>query len=314
MLKSFCFRGSQCKLRHVRHGKSGHRPAFTLIELLVVISIIALLLSILMPALNKVKRQAKALICSTRLKSIGTALVTYSGDFNNKIPPTFPMNEEEYQGAMAHTFADNWIDRVAPYMGKVETTSGFGSSAYNSPYFRCPTQEYILKMIKRISSTGDTIQMSHRTGKLIDVNYPGLGAYGLNWYFSGFLVYQSQGRVRKYDFRRMGQIRQPSSLPMVSDVAAEPFYGYEGVKDIGSPVTLGGWLMRPKDPHPIAYNHGWTGEYDPLGPAALHDGKINYLFADGHVEPKKNSWPWDSNDDYTGAGDRLSVFHPTRSP
>ena len=42
--------------------------AFTLIELLVVIAIIALLMAILMPALNRVKKQAKAVVCQTRLK------------------------------------------------------------------------------------------------------------------------------------------------------------------------------------------------------------------------------------------------------
>ena len=45
------------------------KQGFTLIELLVVISIIALLLSILMPALQKIKEQARAVICTANLRA-----------------------------------------------------------------------------------------------------------------------------------------------------------------------------------------------------------------------------------------------------
>jgi len=56
------------------------KKGFTLIELLVVIAIIAMLLAILMPALNKVKRLAQRLVCATNLKGLGTAMLVYGND------------------------------------------------------------------------------------------------------------------------------------------------------------------------------------------------------------------------------------------
>ena len=56
------------------------RKGFTLIELLVVIGIIALLVSILMPALSRAKELAKRTVCSTNLKGMGTATAIYMND------------------------------------------------------------------------------------------------------------------------------------------------------------------------------------------------------------------------------------------
>ena len=59
------------------------RKAFTLIELLVVISIIALLMAILMPALSRVKKQAQAVSCRARLKEWGLMFKFYTDDNDN---------------------------------------------------------------------------------------------------------------------------------------------------------------------------------------------------------------------------------------
>ena len=63
--------------------KRSHCPAFTLIELLVVIAIIAMLLAILMPALNKVKKIAQRVVCGTNLKGLGTAQTVYANDYED---------------------------------------------------------------------------------------------------------------------------------------------------------------------------------------------------------------------------------------
>ena len=62
------------------------RNGFTLIELLVVIAIIALLMAILMPALQRVKEQARAVACQSNLKQWGTIFALYTDDNNGFFP------------------------------------------------------------------------------------------------------------------------------------------------------------------------------------------------------------------------------------
>ena len=64
------------------------KHGFTLIELLVVISIIALLMGILLPAMGKARLQAKIVAVNAELREIGMALEAYSFDNNGKFPPT----------------------------------------------------------------------------------------------------------------------------------------------------------------------------------------------------------------------------------
>ena len=73
--------------RHSRRSKN----AFTLVELLVVIGIIALLISMLLPALSKAQRQARSVVCQSNLRQIGTFLVMYLNENNGHLFPVGPL-------------------------------------------------------------------------------------------------------------------------------------------------------------------------------------------------------------------------------
>src|SRR4051812_11768026 len=59
---------------------------FSLLELLVVIGIVALLLSLLLPVLSRVREAARTTTCLARLRSIGQAMLTYVGENDGYIP------------------------------------------------------------------------------------------------------------------------------------------------------------------------------------------------------------------------------------
>lgn len=84
------------QIKHTRHfaqrgallqssNKKRCPGGFTLVELLVVISIIALLISLLLPALAEAKRDAETVVCAANLHSIGQAMAEYSTTWNGAI-------------------------------------------------------------------------------------------------------------------------------------------------------------------------------------------------------------------------------------
>jgi prepilin-type N-terminal cleavage/methylation domain-containing protein len=87
-----------------RAPRSRGRPGFTLIELLVVIAIIALLVGMLLPAVQKVREAANRTSCANNLSQIGKAMLLYHDDFHH-----FPPVAIRDQGA-------SWMVLILPYL------------------------------------------------------------------------------------------------------------------------------------------------------------------------------------------------------
>src|SRR5262245_30801849 len=85
-----------------------HRHAFTLIELLVVISIIALLMSVLLPALSAAREEGKSAKCGAELHSIGVALTACQNDYGG----FYPMWDDGARNTVQHGIIATWLDAL----------------------------------------------------------------------------------------------------------------------------------------------------------------------------------------------------------
>ena len=90
------------------------KKAFTLIELLVVIAIIALLMGILLPALNMARSQARAIQCQSRMRQWAVAVTTYISDNDGRMP--YYAARWDLAKGDAKEQEDRWYYKVGEYM------------------------------------------------------------------------------------------------------------------------------------------------------------------------------------------------------
>ena len=251
------------------------KNGFTLIELLVVISIIALLISILMPALNKAREQATGSVCMANQKNLMLAYAMYADENDGRIVGGYVVTSMETTIAAKH----QWVfypqdDNGTPtdvYGGTVPTLKDRKNGIEKGKLWKylethevyhCPGDSRERKGTKNNAPLKDFFYM-YRSYSLPDI----LAATDKDVMF-----------WNPEPFRKMSQIRNPASrYSFVEDsFAGNELYG----GGAGMVFNHGGWSFEPW-PNGDA---GWYPEQWWDGPAYFHNRAGTYSFFDGHVE------------------------------
>jgi prepilin-type N-terminal cleavage/methylation domain-containing protein len=163
-------------------GRSAGGRGFTLLELLVVISIIALLLSILAPALGKARKQVHRIRSQSNMGQIVDVLHLYAMDNSDRFPVSVASNGLESDLTWAEPTKLIALDDLGPRIHR--SVSGYLNDYLDkADTMSCPSSPRPFKFLQKAWDAGDKWD-NRENGKSLD---PLLGTYCLYWNYRGYL-------------------------------------------------------------------------------------------------------------------------------
>jgi prepilin-type N-terminal cleavage/methylation domain-containing protein/prepilin-type processing-associated H-X9-DG protein len=249
-------------------GHRRHRHGFTLVELLVVIGIIAVLIAVIMPALQKARRSAVMLQCAGNMRQIGAAISAYAQENRGVLPFAAMKVTPPGGGTHASMWCLTWDDLIAEHLGAKMTTAE-KEAAFNYrgiPSLVCPADP-----IATVFSTPNVQRRSYALVRAAGASKDGKPFRGVagQWTVSSLAAYVPS---LKYQIK-VNQIRQPSETLMVVERAnAWNAQGYEYESYVDVPGQVSQFVAFAGDVLTLEKSR-----------QTFHGDRWNFLFVDGHV-------------------------------